>query len=148
MRFILKKSLFWIIAALLSIQAHAGISVESGCYERTPKSGGKSNPFFFFQSYSDDDLPANVGAFLRYNNSNSRIALVFYDEVQGAGAKEGEYQRFWLEIVGKNVTGEYVEYGDSSGNPGGKYIKYTNFKNNRTTVFRITTIDSPCGVGR
>ncbi len=112
------------------------------------KHGRKKQSVFFLQSYSDDDLLANVGAFLRYNNSKSRIPLVFYDEVQGEGAKEGEYQKFWLEIVGKNVTGEYVEYGNYSGNPGGKYIKYTNFKTNRTTVFRITTIDSPCVVGR
>ena len=144
----MKKLLFWTIATLLSLHAHAGVSVESGCYEQTPRAAGKSNPFFFFQSYRDDDLQEDVGAFLSYNNSKNRISLVFSDEVQGEGTNEGDYQKFWLEVVGKKVTGQYVERGNYSGNAGGRHIKYTSFKTNRVTVFRIAMIDSPCIAGR
>jgi len=143
----MKKTLFWIISILLSLNAHADVSVASGCYEKTPEAVGKSTPFFFFQSYYDNDLLEDVGAFVSYNNSNSRILLVFSNEVQGEGPNEGEYQKFWLEVVGKKVTGQYVEQGNYNGNPGGKYIKYTSFKTNQATVFRIAMIDSPCTVG-
>lgn len=144
----MKKLLICIFAALLCLRVHAGVSVESGCFEQTPKAVGKSSAFFFFQSYHDDDLQEDVGAFVSYNNSKNRISLVFSDEVQGEGPNEGDYQKFWLEVVGKKVTGQYVEQGNYSGNPGGKYIKYTSFKTNRVTVFRIAMIDSPCSAGR
>lgn len=144
----MKKALFWIIATLLTLHAHAGVSVESGCYQQTSKSSNKSNPFFFFQSYYDDDLLENVGAFVIYNNSKNRISLVFSDEVQGEGPNEGEYQKFWLEVVGRNVTGQYVEHGNYKGNPGGKYIQYTQFKTKRVSMFRIATIDRPCTTDR
>lgn len=140
----MKKMLFWIIVTLMPLHAYAEVGMESGCYEQTPKITSKSNPFFFLQSYYDDDLQENIGAFLIYNNSKNRISLVFYDQIQGEGPNEGDFQKLWLEIIGKNITGQYVEYGNAYGNPGGKYIKYTNFKTNRITVFRIATIDSPC----
>lgn len=143
----MKKTLFLIISTLLTLHAHAGVSVESGCYQQTPKSGDKNIPFFFFQSYYDNDLLENVGAFVSYNNSKNRISLVFYDEMQGEGPNEGEYQKFWLEVVGKSITGQYVEHGNYSGNPGGKYIKYTRFKTNRVTTFRAAMIDRPCTAG-
>lgn len=143
----MKKTLFLLLATMLTLRAHAGVSVDSGCYQQTLKSGAKSTPFLFFQSYFDDDLLENVGAFVSYNNSKNRIWLVFADEVQGEGPNEGEYQKFWLEVVGKNVTGQYVEHGNYNGNPGGKYIKYIRFKTNRATVFRVAMIDRPCTAG-
>lgn len=136
------------ISALWLLSANAGVNVESGCYVRTPEGLGKNTQFFLIQSYYDDELQGYVGAFVDYNNSKNRISLVFADEVQGDGVATGDYQRYWLEIENKKVTGQYVEYGTYSGNAGGNYIKYTNSKQKKVTLFRIATIDSPCIAGR
>lgn len=140
----MKNVLFWILALAASLPIHAGVSVESGCYQETSEAVGRSSNFFFFQSYRDEELLEDVGAFVSYKNSNRRIALLFSDEIQGEGMTEGNYQKFWLEVINKKVTGQYVEYGNYNGNPGGKHIKYTSFKTNRVTTFRIATIASPC----
>lgn len=128
--------------------AKAGVGVESGCYVKSPEVAGKSAPFFFFKSYVDYDLQERVGALLEYNNSGGFISLVFFDEIQGGGAASGDYQRIWLEVAGKKISGQYVEYGTYSGNAGGNQIKYTNFKTNKVSVFRVATIDSPCKATR
>jgi hypothetical protein len=143
----MKIALLWIVAALVSLPTHAVVSIESGCYRQTPQLVGTNNSFLFFQSYRDEDLLEEVGAFVSYNNSEKRIALLFSDEVQGEGANEGDYQKIWLEVVGRKVTGQYVEHGNYSGNSAGKHMKYTNFKTRRVTTFGIATINNPCSSG-
>ena len=141
---------FILFAALFLGMANAksGVDVESGCYVKTPEVAGKSSPFFLLRSYSDGDLQERVGALLSYNNSGEFMSLVFFDEIQGDGGASGDHQRIWLEVAGKKISGQYVEYGTYSGNAGGNQIKYTNFKTNKVTVFRVATIDSPCKVTR
>ncbi|RZL65362.1 MAG: hypothetical protein EOP81_04745 [Variovorax sp.] len=140
----MKNVFFWIFALAASLPTHAGVSVESGCYQQISEAVGKNTTFFFFQSYRDEELLEDVGAFVSYKNSNKRIALLFSDEIQGEGMNEGDYQKFWFEVINKKVAGQYVEYGNYNGNPGGKHIKYTSFTTNRVTTFRIATIASPC----
>lgn len=144
----MKIVLLIVIIVLLPLRVYAGINKESGCYQQVEKAAGKGTPFFFFQSYRDDDLEEYVGAFVNYNNSKNRISLVFHDEIQGEGSSEGEYQKYWLEVINKKVTGQYVEHGNYKGNAGGRYIKYTAFRSNRTVVFRIAMVDNPCTTTR
>lgn len=134
------------LAALPFCVAHAGVSIESACYQSESSHGaaGKANAFFRFKSYRDDDAQIYIGGIVNYKNSKSSISVVYDDEVQvGEGSSEG-FRRTWLEIINRKVTGQYVEYGDYDGNPGGRYIKYTGFKDNRVLVFRVVMNNAPC----
>lgn len=144
----MKAFILFVVLFLGATNAKADVDVESGCYVKTPGVAGKSSPFFLLRSYFDSNLQERVGALLSYNNSGEFISLVFFDEIQGEGVASGDYQRIWLEVAGKKISGQYVEYGTYSGNTGGNQIKYTNFKTNRVMIFRVATIDSPCKATR
>lgn len=142
----MKISLTWIVAIFLSLQANAGVNIEAGCYQQLLLPPGGTGSFFYFQSYRDERIMENIGALLNYNNSKNYISLIFHDEIQNRGSGVDEYKKYWLEIIERRITGQYVEVGSYGGNPGGRYIKYTNFKTNKVTTFRLTTIDSPCAI--
>jgi hypothetical protein len=52
------------LAALPFCVAHAGVSIESACYQSESSHGaaGKANAFFRFKSYRDDDAQNILGA--------------------------------------------------------------------------------------
>ena len=126
----MKLLLIGALAALPFCGAHAGVSIESACYQSESSHGvaGKVKVFFLFKSYRDDDAQEYIGGIVNYNNSKSSISVVYDDEVQERGGSSGAFQRTWLEIINRKITGQYVEYGNYDGNPGGRYIKYTGFK--------------------
>ncbi|WP_148289699.1 hypothetical protein [Ideonella sp. B508-1] len=134
------------LAALPFCGAHAGVSIESACYQSESSHGaaGKASAFFRFKSYRDDDAQKYIGGIVNYKNSKSSIPVVYDDEVQAGEGSSGSFQRTWLEIINRKIVGQYVEYGGYDGNPGGRYIKYTGFKDNRVVVFRVVMNDAPC----
>lgn len=142
----MKKYFIGLILALISCMTYAGVSIESACYqsEGVHGAGGKGRSFFFFKSYRDEDDHTYIGGFVNYNNSKLSISVVYDSEVQGVGGYSGDFQRTWLEIVDRKITGQYVEYGNYDGNPGGRYIKYTGYKDGRVVLFRISMNNSPC----
>lgn len=134
------------LAALPFCVAHAGVSIESACYQGESSHGaaGKASAFFRFRSYRDDDAQKYIGGIVNYKNSKSSIPVVYDDEIQAGEGSSGSFQRTWLEIINRKIVGQYVEYGDYDGNSGGRYIKYTGFKDNKTVVFRVAMNDAPC----
>lgn len=142
----MKIAFIWMVLACCSLQASATLTAESGCYQQIEKAPGQRASFFHFRSYRDDGLMEYVGALLNYNNSESHIALVFHDEVQSEHAGVMDYERYWLEVINGTITGQYIESGNHGGNPHGKHIRYTNFRNSKVTTFRRASIDSPCVV--
>lgn len=143
----MKKIYCFIITLFWLLSAKANLNVESGCYVVIPEKNEKKVSFFFIRTYYDEQIQERIGALLNYNNSKEHIALVFFDEIQEESATT-DYRRIWLEVVGKKVTGQYVEYGAYSGNGGGRHIKYTNFRTNKVATFRIAMIDAPCASSR
>lgn len=142
----MKLLLIGALVALPFCGAHAGVSIESACYQSESSHGaaGKVNAFFRFKSYRDDDAQKYIGGIVNYKNSRSSISVVYDDEVQVGEGASVEFRRTWLEIINRKITGQYVEYGDYDGNPGGRYIKYTGFKDNRVVVFRVVMNNAPC----
>ena len=142
----MKNLLIGLLLVLISCVTHAGVSIESACYQSESSHGvaGKAKAFFLFKSYRDDDAQEYVGGVVNYNNSKSNISVVYDDEVQEGGGSSGAFQRTWLEIINRKITGQYVEYGNYDGNMGGRYIKYTGFKDGRVVIFRDAMNDSQC----
>ncbi|WP_109477794.1 hypothetical protein [Paraburkholderia sp. C35] len=120
-------------AALLfaPLIAHAEISHDTFCFG----SGGAKPTNFEMQIYSDSSSQLSWG-FVKYQNSRQAIPLILAEstsEVLDKNAPE-EVTATWVEVYGKQVTGEYQMV--SQGTMLASMI-YINRKSGKKTAFGL-----------
>lgn len=125
--------------------ARAEIHSETTCYSSVPK-GSSSKPLrLAMRNYEDKDLKKEVGAFIQYSSSKEIIPLVFtkYISADTDYPSLGNYEISRVEISDSKINGVYVFVQTGAGNTQGKYVKYTDLKTGKSTIFVHTGDDDP-----
>lgn len=109
--------------------ANAEVTVQTLCF-----SSQKNRRLeLTLRKYLDEELQQEVGALVRYSNSNKLIPLAFKGDENSD--ERVAYELHWLEIVDKKITGEYSFIKPLNATVDGAYVVYKNFKTNKQTTF-------------
>jgi len=126
------------VLSLACTTAFADVHVEASCFTLDARAMSKKMVYFVLQSYYDDEIGKEIGAFVRYGESKESIPLVFENKIDtdtdDPGLGNFELQR--LEILNGRVTGRYTLVQTGAGNRQGRYIDYKNFKTKKTLLFQ------------
>ena len=97
------------------------------------------------RTYEDKDLKKEVGTFVQYNSSKEIIPVVFtkYTRTDTDSPGLGNYEISRVEVSDGKVNGEYFFVQTGAGSTQGRYVKYTNLKTGRSTIFMHTGDNDP-----
>ncbi len=127
-----KKELLFTASFLFApLIAHAEISHDTFCFG----SGGAKSTNFELQTYSDSSSKLSWG-FVKYQNSRQTIPLILAESTSETLDKNApdEIATTWIEVYGKQVTGEYQMVSQGTMVPSMVYI---NRKSGKKTAFGL-----------
>jgi hypothetical protein len=124
-----KVKLFLLSACFLFGLANAETTSQTLCFI----SQKNKNVELVLQTYLDNSLNQQVGAFVKYSTSKEIIPLVYIADNSNDDSIDLELH--WLEVFEGRITGQYSLLKPKRATILGAYIRYKNLKSKKEVIF-------------